>query len=270
MIFSRSTEKLRAVTKKSSTGALHTTFHSSSSPSTSESESSSSEPEMAAASSSQKNKAIVDKNQHSNSARIATKPQAQPGNSKVPQPNRSLLPLGGEQSGNKLPVTNASRSRRGGRNRKRTLSTDLIVGGHRDVLTTKSTLYKSPVQQRKSGGGTATTKHHNAGKESSSSDSSSSSESEKSAPVTNKSPVTSTKQCQKETEKPPSQWDVRPEAPVASSSSAPPLPEPTLQLSQAPRDYSTLLELQGPPRQGDRLAFKVYQPGSMLCSKHPV
>ena len=72
----------------------------------------------------------------------------------------------------------------------------------------------------------------------------------------------------KETKKRISQWDVQPAAvglsqPVitavnsASDSTQPPVAEqPVL---PPPRDYSTLPDLQGPPRQGDKLAFRVRQ-----------
>ena len=233
------------MTRKSSSGALHITFQSStSSESTSESESESS----SSSSDSSEPGTTVSKNQRNNA--VTSKISIV----QMPLPSVKATPT----SGNRLSATGAknvngqagvSVSRRGRRNRKKSLPTNITVGGDRDVLTTKSTIYKSPVLNKKAPG-----TNSKAGiKESESSTSSA-------API-------KTNMGGKETEKQATQWDVQPAAPAIepsqptetkSASVQPPATEqPHIDVLHPPRDYSTLPELQGPPRQGDKLAFKV-------------
>ena len=255
--------QLKAVTRKSSSGALHITFHSSSSSeSSSESESSSS-----SSSDSSQSDTTVSKNQRNNA--VTSKISIGKVANIVQTPSLSVkaTPAAG---GNRLPATGAksenrqtgnTANRRGRRKRKKTLPTSITVGGDCDVLTTKSTLYKSPVLNKKPPG--TNSKLENIS--SNSPNSGSTTDNAKKITV----PTISTKAGGKETKKPVSQWDVQPTAPAAvrpsqpiataTNSAAlsvqPPAAEqPTL---HPPKDYSTLPELQGPPRQGDKLAFKV-------------
>ena len=148
------------------------------------------------------------------------------------------------------------------------LPTNLTVGGRRDVLTTKSTLYKSPVMNKKT---SEITNHQTHSKESSESDSGSSETSSSSTENTKKSTASTQtgKTDGKQTKKPASQWDMQPAAPtiqlsqpIAAVSVAVSSPPPAIEqtILHPPRDYSTLPELLGPPRQGDKLAFKVHCP----------
>ena len=247
--------KLKAVTRKSSSGALHITFQSSSSSeSTSESESESS----SSSSDSSEPATIVSKNQRNNAVTSKLSIGKVTTVVKTPPPSLKATPAIGNRSSatgakSENGQAGVSVSRRGRRNRKKSLPTNITVGGDRDVLTTKSTLYKSPVLNRKGPG----TNSIAGNKESESS--------------TSSAVPSNTKIDGKEAKnsKPASQWDVQPAAPAigpsnpteansASISVQPPAAEqPPIDIVHPPRDYSTLPELQGPPRQGDKLAFKV-------------
>ena len=255
------------MTKKSSSGALHTTFCSSSSSSehesTSESESSSSEssePEEleAVVNKIQGNKTTADKSTSENHGRLAHQLQ-------VPSNSLKTAPLaGGSPSspvlakGGNRQAMNAKSNRRGGRNRKRTLSSNLTVGGRHDVLTTKSTLYKSPINARQTSASSGTNHQLFNGD----SGSGSGVKNSGSGLDRTKKSTTGTEVGGKETEKPTSQWDVRPEAPVVETShpgaaSLSVKASPQELAVQPPRDYSTLPDFLGAPRVGDKLAFKV-------------
>ena len=239
------------MTRKSSSGALHITFQSSSSSeSSSESESSSS----SSSSDSSESDTTVAKNQRNsavtrkiNIEKVASIVQTPSPSVKATPASSNRSPATGVNSGNRQSGVNANR--RGRRRRKKTLSTNVTVGGDHDILTTKSTLYKSPVLNKKSPG-------TNSKPESTAADMA------KATTVH----TTNTNTGGKETKKRISQWDVQPAAPAAvglsavnsaSDSTQPPVAEqPVL---PPPRDYSTLPDLQGPPRQGDKLAFKVRQ-----------
>ena len=250
---------LKAVTKKSSSGALHITFQSSSSSeSTSESESSSSD--------SSDPDTIVGKNQGSNNAlanrtglrKVTNVTQTLSTSLKATPPNGNRSSAKGENG--QTANAGVSVNRRGGRKRKRVLPTNLTVGGSRDVLTTKSTIYKSPVMNKKTSA--SNLNHRSRSKESSETDSSSSESSDSVTDKTSTAPTT-TNTDGKEAKKPTSQWDVQPAIgpcqPIAANSASVNVPPPVAEqaILQPPRDYSTLPELQGPPRQGDKLAFKV-------------
>ena len=182
----------------------------------------------------------------------------------TPSPSLKATPA---TSGNRSPATGANRqtgitaNRRGRRKRKKTLPTNITVGGDRDVLTTKSTLYKSPVLNKKPPGNNSKSENIT------SNSTNSGSAADKTKKIT--APTISTKTGGKETEKPVSRWDVQPTAPaaigpsqpIATAASSASVSGQPLAMEQPilhpPRDYSTLPELQGPPRQGDKLAFKV-------------
>lgn len=237
--------KLKAVTKKSATGATHTTFHSSSSSSSSESESSSSESSESDAVKSQQG------NRANESKTIVDKPKRV--DNKVSNSSK-VKPSNGCHSASVGENGNIGRGKKRGRNRKRTLSSNIIVGGSHDVLTTKSTLYKSP----KLGKEKASSRNNHLTFK----DNSDSSGSEESSPVHDKAKK-NTAAPGKGIEKAASQWDVQPEATVTTvktsvASLGVSQPQQTVQLpSPVARDYSVLPDLQGPPRQGDKLAFKV-------------
>ena len=239
------------MTKQSSTGAVHTTFHSSSSSSSSESETSSSE-------SSEPNEVVSNKQRNTE----ANKKSPRNNVAQVPSNASRVTPSSGIRSavtgiganvGNRQKPAIAGGSRRGGRKRKKVLSSDLTVGGSRDVLTTVSTLYKSPVQAKPK---TDKSSQSNF-KETSKSSHTSTNGSETPDAVADRTKKSPAATPTKEKEKPTSQWDVQPQTHIANSSSAVGVStlKPTVQ--QLPRDYSTLPNLQGPPRQGDKVAFKV-------------
>lgn len=142
----------------------------------------------------------------------------------------------------------AGGTRRGGRNRKKAFS-NLTVGGDHDILTIKSTVYKSPVQANPKDKDSKSNHSRETG----------SSDAERREAVTagtKESPAAATTPGKK-TEKLVSQWDVQPPVPVTKMSSADKVLSPGKQTVEQPRDYSALPKLQGPPRQGDKLAFKV-------------
>ena len=242
------------MTRKSSSGALHITFQSSSSSeSSSESESSSS----SSSSESSESDTTVSKNQRNNTmackvsigkvANIAQTPS--PSVKATPAASSSRSPAAGVRGENKQ--TGVGANRRGRRKRKKTLPTNITVGGDHDVLTTKSTLYKSPVLNKRPPGTSSNLENISA------------------TDRTKKTTVTTanTKTGGKETGNPVSQWDVQPTVPAvvgpsigtAVNSASVSVQSPTAeQLTLHPsRDYSALPQLQGPPRQGDKLAFKV-------------
>ena len=247
------------MTRKSSSGALHITFQSSSSSeSSSESESSSS----SSSSDSSESDTTVGKNQRNsavtkkvNIEKVASIVQTPSPSVKVTPANSNRSPATGANSGNRQSGVNANR--RGRRRRKKTLPTNVTVGGDQDVLTTKSTLYKSPVSNKKSQG-------TNSKPESITNNNSQSSGTAADMAKTTTVHTTNTNKGGKETKKRISQWDVQPASSASAglsavnsaSDSAQPLvaEQPVL---PPPRDYSTLPDLQGPPRQGDNLAFKV-------------
>ena len=256
--------QLKAVTRKSSSGALHITFQSSSSSeSSSESESSSS----SSSSDSSESDTTVGKNQRNNTVtrkvnigKVASIVQTPSPSVKATPASSNHSPATGANSGNRQTGVNANR--KGRRRRKKTFSTNITVGGDHDVLTTRSTLYKSPVLNKKPPG-------TNSKPRSITSSNSQSSGTAAGVAKTVSVCTTNTNTDGKETKKGISQWDVQPTAPTAiglsqplttamnsvSDSTQPPVPEqPVL---PPPRDYSTLPDLQGPPRQGDKLAFKV-------------
>ena len=249
-------EKLKAVTKKSSTGATHTTFHSSSSSSSSETETSSSESDEAVGND-QKKKPTGNKKQTAkiNGAANSKTLQTRSNSLKLtPLVGNSLAKVGEK----KQTVANAGSIKKRGRTRKRTLSANITVGGCSDVFTTKSTLYKSPKQARSAEKIPPKNNHQTFNEAASSSSDGDSGKIASINDKTKKKPASGTVG-EKEREKPPpSQWDVQPKAPVSKVTSTQSVfpPQQTLQLPP-PKDYSVFPELQGPPRQGDRLAFKV-------------
>jgi hypothetical protein len=244
---------------------LHITFQSSSSSeSNSESESSSS-----SSSDSSESDTTVSKQQRNNAAiskinvaKVANIVQTPSPSVKATPASVNRSPAAGAKSDNRQ--TGVTANRRSRRKRKKTLSTNVTVGGDHDVLTTKSTLYKSPVLNKKPPGPGTNSKSQNSATNSQSSGTA--------ADVAKKItvPTTNAKAGGREDKKRISQWDVQPAAPGAVGLS--PLPvvnsasdrvqppaaaeQPTLP-PPPPRDYSTLPDLLGPPRQGDKLAFKV-------------
>lgn len=255
--------QLKTVTRKSSSGALHITFQSSSS------SESSSESSSTSSSESSESDTTVSKNQRNNAVtsrvsigKVANIVQKLSPSVKAAPASGNRSPAAGAKGDN---VTDVSANRRGRRKRKKSLPTNITVGGDRDVLTTKSTLYKSPVLNNKLPGTSSKLKNS-----SSNSQSPAGTAADKMKKTT--FPIRSTKIAGgKETEKSISQWDVQPTAtaavvgpslPIAMAVNSAPVsvqqpPAAEQPILHPPQDYSTLPELQGPPRPGDKLAFKV-------------
>ncbi len=249
------------MTRKSSSGALHITFQSSSlSESSSESASSSS-----SSSDSSESDTTVSKQRRNNTAiskvniaKVANIVQTPSPSVKATPASINRSPAAGAKSDNRQ--TDVTANRRSRRKRKKTLSTNVTVGGNHDVLTTKSTLFKSPVLNKKLPGPGTNPKLQSIATNSQSS--STAADMAKKVAV----PTTNTKTGGREAKKRISQWDVQPTAPTAvglsplpivNSSATPAAAEQPTLPPPPPRDYSTLPDLLGPPRQGDKLAFKV-------------
>lgn len=264
--------KLKAVTKKLSSGASHITFQSSSSSeSSSESESSSSSDSSESDTSVTKNRQNKVSTNNTDLGKASDTVQT-PSPSVVKPTPASVSVVGTRNVNGQAANAGVAVRKRGRRTRKKTLSSNnIIVGGDRDVLTTKSTVYKSPVTNKKALNTNSKTHNNIIG----SSDTKASSL-ENCGSSTNKVQKTATSTNTKvdgkeKAKKPASNWDVQPTVPFVGSSLAfaansalvdvcpPPAPasEQTARRVHPPRDYSALPELQGPPRQGDRLAFKV-------------
>lgn len=235
------------MTKQSPSGALHTTFHTSSSSSSSSSETSSSESSEPDEVASEQRNVAANKKPPSN---VAQNKQALSKASKVVPPGGGHLAVTGARAnlGSGQRAVKAGGTRRGGRNRKKPLCTNLTVGGDHDILTTTSTVYKSPVQAK-------TTEENSKSREADGSDADSRDVASDRL-CTKKSPATTAPKISGKVLG--SQWDVQPPVPVTKIPSTVKVLPPVKQtIDQPPRDYSALPELHGPPRQGDKLAFKV-------------
>ena len=217
---------LKSVTRKSATGGVHLTFHSSSSSSNSSNENSSNSDDSDTGGSK------INAQSDLVSGKFPQKPQP---------PNSMSV-----SDGSSLSRRGKGRGRRGGRGRGR------VVGGKSDVFTTKSVVYTSPGERgrgRGRGSGWGVKKGSTPDKDTNMADKSDAilrSKEDNSIWVTSKAGFT------KDHNSPPAkQEEVKAvESRVATGDGG--------EKSTAPcRDYSSLPALLGAPRVGDKIAFKV-------------